>query len=697
MHGIYDPLLTCLSVVVAFLASFTALEGAAMLTTVTSSRRRHVWLAGSACAMGMGIWSMHFIGMIALTLPISVGYDIDVTAASLVLAILAALVALATVSRGQLSVKRLLVAGAIMGTGVAAMHYTGMMAMRMSPSIDYDAARVALSIAIAVGASIAALWLAFRLRDSRREYIVWKRIGAAAVMAGAIAGMHYTGMSAATFADGSLCLSTQKVDANTLALTVGVASTAVLIGTLWIFGMQASRLSASLERATQTIRHLGTHDALTDLPNRVYLMAQAKDLVRRIADTGEALAVLFIDLDGFKAVNDTLGHRAGDELLRLAAMRIAACMRKDDVVARLGGDEFVVVATGLPAAERVDAADAIARHILASLGEEFVLDGAVPVRVGASIGIALAHGEGAVFDTLLSRADCAMYAAKRGGRHTFRHFEDGMDASTLRSLQIQRDLHGSVVHEQFDLVFQPKLTVDGKVMTGAEALLCWAHPVLGKVPLFEFLPVAERAGLMPSIGDWVLRRICAHIVEWDREGLAPLSISMRLSASQFNLPRIVERIDAIVAAAGVPPQRLMFEIGEATAMQDVERTRRVVAALRERGYAVALDDFGMAFSSLAHLKDFRVDQIKIDRTFMDDLDDTSLRGSALLSAVMALARVLGIVVVAGGVETVAQSLKLLALDCDQMQGAAGGTPLAGHEFRRAMAAPFAAGAKVAPT
>ncbi|WP_321813945.1 MULTISPECIES: putative bifunctional diguanylate cyclase/phosphodiesterase [unclassified Paraburkholderia] len=689
MNGVYNPLLTCLSVLVAFLASFTALEGAAMLSAVTSSRWRHVWLAGSASAMGIGIWSMHFIGMIALTLPIAVGYDLDMTTASLALAVLAALVALATVSRGCLSARRLPAAGTVMGLGVAAMHYTGMIAMRMSPSINYDATRVTLSVAVAIGASIAALWLAFHLRDSRRENIVWKRLAAAALMAFAISGMHYTGMSAATFAEGSRCLSAHKVDANALALIVGVASTVVLIGTLWIFGTQANRLSVSLDRAANTIRHLGTHDALTDLPNRAYLMTRAKELAQRSARAGEPLAVLFIDLDGFKVINDTLGHRIGDDLLRQAAKRIEDCARQDDLVARLGGDEFVVVAagaSGAPGGDMGDTADTIARRILASLANEFVLAEALPVRIGASIGIALAHDEAVSLDTLLSHADCAMYAAKRSGRNTFRRFEDSMSRSTLRSLHIQRDLHVALANAQFDLVFQPKYTVDGRAMTGAEALLRWTHPVLGNVPPLEFIPIAERAGLMIAIGDWVLSRICTHLVEWEREGLGPMSIAINLSTMQFNLPRIVERIDGVVTAAGVPPERLMFEISEATAMQDVDRTREIVQALRDRGYAVALDDFGTALSSLGHLQDFRVDQIKIDRAFISGLDDTSSRSSALLSAVMALARVLGIEVVAEGVETVAQSLKLLALDCDQMQGFLCGSPLAGDDFRRAMTA-----------
>ncbi|WP_118183325.1 putative bifunctional diguanylate cyclase/phosphodiesterase [Paraburkholderia phosphatilytica] len=690
MNAAYNPLLTGLSVVVAFLASFTALESVAMLNTVTSRRQRAVWLAGSACAMGAGIWSMHFIGMIALTLPIAVGYEIDVTAASLALAVLASFVALATVSRDGLSPRRLFAAGTVMGLGVAAMHYTGMAAMRMSPGIDYDLGRVALSIGIAIGASIAALWLAFQLRDSARDNIVWKRLGAAAIMAFAIAGMHYTGMSAATFARGSICLSTHKVDANWLALTVGVASSCVLVGTLCLFGLQSSRLAASLNEATNTIRRLGTHDPLTDLPNRAYLMSRADELFTRNARVARVLAVLFIDLDGFKAVNDSLGHRTGDDLLKQVAARLSACVRNDDVVARLGGDEFVIVAGNL---RDEHSADAIAHKVLASLSEEFLLDASIPVRIGASIGIALATAGAASLDALLSDADCAMYAAKRSGRNTFRRFEQSMNESALKSLQIQRDLHFALTREEFKLVFQPKFTVDGNSLTGAEALLRWDHPVLGDVPPLEFIPVAERAGLTIPIGDWVLRKVCAHIAAWDEDGLSPVTISVNLSALQFNMPRVVERIDEIVKAAGVSPQRLMFEITEATAMQDVKRTSRVIGLLRDRGYSVALDDFGTGFSSLGHLQDFRVDQIKVDRSFVSDLDDTSSKGSALLSAVVALARVLSIEVVAEGVETVAQSLKLLALECDQMQGFLCGSPLSDREFQRAMSGSMAMSAR----
>lgn len=687
MLGVYNPLLTGLSVVVAFLASFTALESSAMLNAVTS-RWRYLWLAGSACAMGVGIWSMHFIGMIAFTLPIEIGYDVDMTAASLALAVLASLVALATASRGRLSLKRLLIAGVVMGLGVAAMHYSGMYAMRMLPAIRYDFGRLSLSVGIAVVASIAAMWLAFHLRDSAGRHIVGKRIGASAVMAFAIAGMHYTGMSAADFAAGSTCLGTYRVDANALALTVAIVSALLLIGTLLMVGAHASRLSASLNQAKHTIRHLGTHDALTNLPNRAMLMTAAKDLVARNARTAQTLAVLFIDLDGFKAVNDSLGHKVGDELLRQAAARICRSAREGDLVARLGGDEFVIVATQLADA---NAADAIAREVLLAFAAEFMLDAAIPVRVGASIGIAFAKGGssvGATLDTLLSHADCAMYAAKRSGRNTFRRFEESMNQSTLRALQIQRDLHQALGKEAFDLVFQPKFSVGGNTMTGAEVLLRWRHPTLGDVPPLEFIPVAERAGLMVAIGDWVLEKVCEHIVIWDRAGFAPVPISINLSAVQFRTPNLVARIDAIVLAAGVSPSRLMFEIAEVTAMQDVQLTSQVIATLRDRGYSVALDDFGRAFSSLGHLRDFRVDQIKVDRSFVSELDNASSRSSALLSAVVALARVLSIEVVAEGVETVAQSLKLRALDCDQMQGFLCGLPLSEREFQHALSGPM---------
>ncbi|SMG27810.1 putative bifunctional diguanylate cyclase/phosphodiesterase [Paraburkholderia susongensis] len=680
MTGVYNPLLVCLSLVVAFLASYTAMELSGSLNALTSAKRRPLWLVGGAVSMGVGIWSMHFIGMLAFSLPIAVGYDFSITMASLFLAISVSLIALATASRGALSRRRLCVAGTVMGAGVAAMHFTGMQAMQMSPGIEYTIWRVVLSVGVAIGASMAALWLAFTLRTPHVEHVVVKRLGAAFIMAFAIAGMHYFGMSAANFAAGSLCLAGGKLDANWLALVVTATSFTVLVGTLALLGFHTSSLSISLRRANRQLQHLGTHDALTNLPNRQQLSSRIERAVAECARRQSPFAVLFIDLDGFKSINDSLGHGVGDDLLQVCAERLREGLRHTDMVARLGGDEFVIVVENV-AENMADAspAAAVANGVLRRLGEEIVVNG-LSLRVSASIGIAFYPRDGGDADELLHSADAAMYAAKQGGRNTFRVFEPKMNHTALKSLILQRDLQRALSAGELSVSFQPKFSVASKSMTGVEALIRWHHPELGEVAPLEFIPIAERSGLIVEIGDWVLREVCRNIALWDAQGLPAISVAVNLSPIQFNVPDLVGRVDALVGAAGVDPCRLMFEITETAAMQNIEKTSSTIEALQSRGYTVAIDDFGTGYSSLGYLQRFRFDQIKIDGSFMRDLDEDGQRGSALLSAVVTLARALQIEVVAECVETESQFRRLRELACDQMQGFLLSRPLPAADF-----------------
>jgi diguanylate cyclase (GGDEF)-like protein len=662
--------------VVAFLASYTAVELSGGLSALAAAKQRPFWLGGGAVSMGVGIRSMHFIGMLAFTLPIAVGYDFAITAASLFLAIGASLIALVTASRGALSRKRLVVAGTIMGAGVAAMHYTGMQAMQMSPEIEYSIWKVAVSVGVAIIASIAALWLAFTLRAPRVEHLVVKRLGAAFVMAIAITGMHYFGMSAANFAAGSFCHSGTTLDASWLALIVTVTSFTVLVGTLALLGFHTSSLSISLKRANRQLRYLGTHDALTKLPNRQQLSLRIAQAVVEATRGKPAFAVIFIDLDGFKAINDSLGHSIGDELLRACAERLRQELDHADMVARLGGDEFVIVVQN---ADDASSAVAVANGVLRRLSHEIVVSG-LPLRVSASIGIALYPRDGRNVDELLHSADAAMYAAKQSGRNTYRVFEPQMNHTALKSLILQRDLHRALTDGELSVAFQPKFSVASQSVTGVEALIRWRHPELGEIPPLEFIPIAERSGLIVAIGDWVLSEVCRNIALWDAQGLPCISVAVNLSPIQFNVPNLVTRFDALLAEAGVAPSRLMFEITETTAMHNVENTSRTIEALQSRGYTVAIDDFGTGYSSLGYLQRFRFDQIKIDGSFMRDLDAPDQRASALLSAIVMLARALKIEVVAEGVETESQYRTLSELACDQMQGFLLSRPLPAAEF-----------------
>jgi len=676
MTGVYNPLLVCLSLVVAFLASYTAVELSGGLNTLAGAKGRPLWLAGGAVSMGVGIWSMHFIGMLAFSLPVEVGYDLAATTASLFLAIGVSLIALATASRGVLSSARLCIAGTVMGIGVAAMHFTGMHAMQMSPGIAYTIWRVALSVGVAIAASMAALWLAFTLRASDVQNVVVKRLGAAFIMALAITGMHYVGMSAADFAAGSICLSVGKLDARWLALIVTATSFTVLVGTLALLGFHTSSLSISLRRANRQLHYLGTHDALTNLPNRQQLSLRIAQAIAECSRRESPFAVLFIDLDGFKSINDSLGHSVGDDLLKACAERLRQDVPPTAMVARLGGDEFVIVVEHVA---EPSSAEALANGVLRRLSEEIDVNG-LPLRVSASVGVAFYPRDGSNAGELLHSADAAMYVAKQSGRNTFRVFEPQMNHTTLKSLILQRDLHRALTGGELSVSFQPKFSVASQSVTGVEALIRWRHPELGEIPPLEFIPIAERSGLIVGIGDWVVREVCSNIALWDAQGLPPVCVAVNLSPIQFNVQDLVARIDTLIGAAGVDPRRLMFEITETTAMQNIEKTSRTIEALQSRGYTVAVDDFGTGYSSLAYLQRFRFDQIKVDGSFVRDLVAGGERGSALLSAVMTLARALQIEVVAEGVETESQFLTLRELACDQMQGFLLSRPLTAVEL-----------------
>jgi diguanylate cyclase len=678
MSGIYNPLLVFLSLIVAFLASYTALELSSRIFSLQQARQRAYWLLGGAIAMGIGIWSMHFIGMMAFGLPIPIGYDFFTTTASLLLVAATSFVALFTVTRRELTRERILVAGTIMGAGIAGMHYTGMAAMQMSPPIRNTWWVVIASLAIAIAASIVALRLAFALRTSSQQSLIVKRLGAAIIMALAIAGMHYTGMAAANFESGSICTSANKLDANWVAVAVSASSLTVLIGTLVFLGWHTSSLSNSLRRANSQLDHLGTHDTLTNLPNRLRLTAHIEQIIEACARGDSMIAVLLVNLDGFKTINDSLGHAIGDDFLKTCASRLGQNLRHDDMVARIGGDEFVIVVSGLL---DPSLAGRITDNVLHELCREIVING-VRLRVSASIGIAVFPRDGKDVETLLHNADAAMYDAKQSGRNTFRYFEPTMNTTAFSTLILQRDLQRALEQGQLSLSFQPKFKIANLSLSGAEALIRWQHPEIGDIPPLEFIPAAERSGQIVQIGNWVIEEVCRLMAKWDAQGLPAIQIAINLSPVQFNVPDLVDHIDAIVRSAGVAPERVMFEITETVAMQNADKTTAIIQKFQSRGFDMAIDDFGTGYSSLAYLQRFQVRQIKVDRFFVNDLDVHERQGHALLSAIVTLARALNMEVVAEGVETVTQLNKLASLNCDQAQGFLLSKPLPAAAFQQ---------------
>ncbi len=682
LNGTYNSALVFLSIAVACFASYTALDLARRIGSLASARYRQVWLGGGAFALGIGIWSMHFIGMLAFSMPVPLGYDFLLTLLSLAIAIAVSLLVLQTVSGAQLSTWRLVISSIFMGAAIASMHYTGMAAMRMEPGIHYVPWIFIASILIAMVVSFAALWIAFNLRHDAQRYPALRQFAAAVVMGLAIAGMHYTGMAAAVFAPNSVCLSASGMSPQWVAAGVTGGALSILTITLLLSILDArmesatGKLAHSLQRANEKLMHQATHDALTDLPNRALLVDRVQHAIHAARRSDHPCALLFLDLDGFKTVNDSLGHAKGDLLLQSVARRLRSVLREEDMLARVGGDEFVILAEDL---HRPDEVATICQKLIAAMDQHFDLTG-ISVRISVSVGVAVFPNDGETVHSLMANADAAMYEAKQGGKNAYRFFESSMNASALRTLQIQVALRDAIGSQQLSLHFQPKLSNDGRRLLGAEALLRWTHPELGSIPPAEFIPIAESAGLIMPIGQWVLEAACRQLCIWQEEGRPAIPIAINLSPQQFRQPDLAEYILSLISGYGLAPSALMLEITETVAMENAEKNTVILQKLQAMGFDVAIDDFGTGYSSLSYLRQFQAQQLKIDMTFIRGLEQDSGEGKAIVAAIIALGHALNMEVVAEGVETPAQFALLNQMGCDQVQGYLFGRPVRAEEF-----------------
>ncbi|MGE8096995.1 putative bifunctional diguanylate cyclase/phosphodiesterase [Pseudomonas fluorescens] len=677
--GSYSPALVLISLCVAILASYTALDLTGRIATA-KGHAVHFWTAGGALAMGIGVWSMHFIGMLAFRLPLILGYDIGITALSLAIAILSCGFALWLVSQPRLPHWHLAFGALIMGAGISGMHYTGMAAMRMQPGIDYDPTLFGASLAIAVGASAAALWIAFRLRQNT-PYVRLVRGGAAVIMGIAIVGMHYTGMAAAQFADGSYCgaavdgFSGKGLDNLVLVTTLAVLSIALLTSILDArLEARTAELANSLTLANRELTQLALHDPLTGLPNRVLLADRIDQAMHVVQEQGGCFALMFIDLDGFKPVNDAFGHHIGDQLLREVGVRLREDLRSQDTLARIGGDEFVLL---VQLAEPDDALRLAARQV-GLIGRAFRV-AEHDLQISASVGIAVYPGNGQTPQELLMNADAAMYHAKGAGKNGYSFFDASMNTNARKQLQILQDLRNAVEHQQFSLHYQPKFDASNGLPVGAEALLRWEHPTQGTLLPDKFIELAEKTGLIIPIGDWVLNEACRQMSLWHSQGYTQWRIAVNLSALQFCHAGLVQSVAKALATHRLPANSLTLEITETTAMSDADASMTVLQQLSEMGVDLSIDDFGTGYSSLMYLKRLPANELKIDRGFVRDLERDS-DDAAIVSAIVALGQALGLRIVAEGVETDVQQDFLTQLGCDSLQGYLLGHPLPADRF-----------------
>ena len=705
--------LTILSIVIAILVSGFGLKLA------LSSRPASRILGG--LVIGAGIGAMHYTGMSALRLPGTVIYDPILAAASLIIGM--GLGAAATVigfTRQDLAHRAL---GALVLTiAICGLHFTAMAAAQIMPDSSIPLAGESIEpfwLATAVTA-VTILVLALSLAGSTVDQHLTNRLVQEADRLRE-SEKRFRQLADATFEGIVIHVDGEIVDANQamcrlldqpLEWLIGrqvweiVASTshetirrrmqtgtietseidlhhagghtvpAEILAQTINFGSGTARVVAVRDirerrEAEARIRHMAHHDALTGLPNRVLFhdrLNQAVSLARR---NGTTVAVHCLDLDRFKNVNDLMGHAAGDALLKQAAQRLMSCVRGHDTVARLSGDEFAIIQIGV---SHPEGPAILADRLIKAVAEPFNLDDQQTV-VGTSLGVSLFPGDAESGEDLVRAADTALYRAKSAGRGTYRFFESDMDARLQERRLLERDLRQALADHQLELHYQPLMGCDTVAVVGFEALVRWRHPKRGLISPVEFIPLAEECGLIMQIGDWVLRTACSEAATWQNDR----RIAVNLSPIQFRHADLAKQILSILKETGLTPDRLELEITEGVLIEDTERTLATLNILKEAGIGVSLDDFGTGYSSLSYLQRFPFDKIKIDRSFIWQMENNA-DSMAIVRSVIALGQSLRITVIAEGVETPEQLALLQSERCDQVQGFLLGRPVPAAEI-----------------
>jgi diguanylate cyclase (GGDEF)-like protein len=460
--------------------------------------------------------------------------------------------------------------------------------------------------------------------------------------------------------------SAQRLDVSAEALSQALAMVQLtldvtMVKVCEVFETERQRTDDELARRQDELAFLATHDALTGLPNRTLIMDRGEQMLVRSRRHQTPVAALFIDIDNFKTINDTLGHAAGDELLQAVTARLDAVIRGSDALGRVGGDEFVMIAEELSLAA---GPELIAERLLEALKEPFELTGEHEMHVSASIGIAM--GERASAEELVRDADIAMYQAKWDGKNRYAVFESGMQGAAQSNLELERDLRAAIEHREFFLVYQPTFDLRDMSTTGMEALIRWAHPTRGTVQPNDFIPLLEETGLVLEVGRWVLQEACRQGARW-REAGHTIGMAVNVSGRQLDNDELVAEVRDALSQSGLDPSALTLEITETTLMRNAEATARRLAEIKDLGVRIAIDDFGTGYSSLAHLQRFPVDALKIDRSFISRLTNNP-EGETLIHTLVQLGKALSIETLAEGIED-EQELSLLQDEqCDSGQG-----------------------------
>ncbi len=617
---------------------------------------RMVWILLTGFVGGCAIWTTHFIAMLGYTAGGPAAYEPRWTLLSLLIAIASSVIGLGIAAAGERS--RLAEAGgAIMGLGIAAMHYTGMSAYRISGTILWDERYVFASVLLG------AIFGAIAVHRVVRPWTRFCKYGGALALILGILLTHFTGMAAVRLV---LLPMMPPPDGILSGQILGVSVVAIMV-VLLALGAATYLLDASnTDAAVARYRHLSLHDALTGLPNRAGFQEELEALRTLAPQIPGKVAILSFDLNRFKEINDVHGHPAGDAVLQTIGARLGAVIAADEFLARIGGDEFVAISRRY---YRRNDATSFANRLLAEINKPIEWEGQL-FFVSSSVGIALHVDVGSSLDEVLAQADVAMYRAKASGPNSVCFYDPSMDQAARQRSALTMDLRTALARNQFELFYQMQNdTVTGEVV-GFEALLRWNHPQRGKVSPHDFIPIAERTGYIIDIGEWALREACLQAAAWTR----PYTIAVNVAAAQLADLSFPNKVKRILDDTGLPATRLELEITESGIIDDQNRAFLIISQLKELGVKIAMDDYGTGYSSLSMLMRFPFDKIKIDRSFIDKVDRDA-QSAAIVRSTLILAQSLNIPVLAEGVETIEHLDFLKREGCPQVQGYLYGRPV----------------------
>ena len=674
----HNPFLVLLAYLVACAAGFGTLDMAERVGHVDNptAKRRWRWI-GAACLAG-GIWSTHFISMLAFQAPIAIHYEVFMTVASLLIAMVASLFAMQTLSHAQLHFHQYLVASIWIGLGIALMHYVGMAAMRSEAQVYFSGALFGLSVAIAIGASLAALLLSHYLRSGSGMFHQLLKYGASLVLGAGILSMHFTGMAAMQLLLPTGAVPPLPIDNHPTQLGLSVAVITLLVIGSSISAALADKklqhkerdlrrvntLLSELDQARASLQQVAHYDALTSLLNRRgFNQIFAEKLAQKSLDGG-MLAVIFLDIDHFKRINDSLGHDAGDELLTVLAGHIKSSVRShNDVVARFGGDEFCILIN----IHHRDEARHMAQRIMLKMKEPIELAGRRMVMT-TSIGISVFPEDGTTSEELLKTADLALYQSKDGGRNSLNFFSSNLKTRASLELQLEEELRNALRNQkELVLHYQPILDLRKGKVTRLEALVRWQHPVHGLLAPDRFIGIAENNGLIAELDNWVLRQACADLSWLTEQGHPDLSMAVNCSALNLARDELADEIEYALRSSGIAASRLELEVTENALMGNISSTLILLRQIRALGVSLSIDDFGTGYSSLSYLKRLPLNTLKIDRSFIQDIPK-STTDMEIVQAIIGMAHTLHLQVITEGVETAQQLELLIKHGCDYVQG-----------------------------